>query len=143
MLVGCMNNNEKFSLEPTNNGNDQLELSKLASNSNIDQQPANDAKQIVSQYDEVSHVRAVNYDNNLLIALDVDHLKRFDLDDIEKKVQNEIKRNFSTMKITLSTDQKILIELRKLEKAIQANDISEEQVKKRLDKLKKLSNEET
>lgn len=139
LLTSCMNKEATF--EPR--GNDSLELTKLRSEGITDQQPANQAKEFLSHYEEVAAVRAVNQDSQLVIAVEIKHLDRFSLEDIEKQLQKDIKKNFSDMKVTLSTDQKILIELRKLEEEITANRISHEEIKERLQKIKKLSQEET
>lgn len=124
-------------------GNDSLELSKLASEGITDQQPANQAKHFLSNYEEVAAVRAVNQDNQLLVAIEINHHDRFSLDDLEKELTKDVKKNFSDMKVTLSTDKKILIELRRLEEEISANTLSHEEIKERLHKIKKLSKEET
>lgn len=141
MLTACMNNQNENSLEPS--GNRDLELVKLSSHGTTDQQPSNQAKEIISNYEEVSGVRAVNYDNELLIAVEVEHHERFALDKIESDLRKKIKQNFSEMKVTLSTDQKIFIELRQLEEDFLANDISEKQLQKRIKKLINLSKEKT
>ena len=47
------------------------------------------------------------------------------------------------MKVTLSTDQKILLELKKLENEIENRSINHEELKKRVKKLVKLSKEQT
>lgn len=144
ILTACSNNNANPDqiLEPT--GNRDLELVKLKSNDNIDQNPSNRAKELISEeYDEVSAVRAVNHKDDILIAIDVDHHERFDLDDIEKKIEKQVRNQFSDLKVTLSTDQKILIELEKIEADIMNNNISNDQLKKKITKLKSLSKEQT
>lgn len=141
LFTGCMKNDRGLSLGP--NGNESPELVKLSARGDMDQQPSNQAKQIISNYEEVTGVRAVNHDNQLVVAVEIDHGDRFRLDDIERELKKEIKRNFSKMTVTLSTDQKLLLELRNLENDIQANNISKNAIKKRLHELKKLSEEET
>lgn len=141
IFTGCMNNDNNLSLEP--DGDRSLELTKLSSGGEFHQQAANQAKGIISNYEEITGVRAVNYEDELLIAVDVDHLDRFVLDDIENEVKKNVKQNFAQMQITVSTDQKIYIELEDLEQALQANNISKDNFKKRFDKIKKLSKEET
>lgn len=141
MFTACMNNEGNLTFEP--NQNEDLELVKLSADGVVDQQPANQAKEILSNYEEISRVRAVNHDSNLLIAVEIDHNERFNLDNIEREVRKKIKQNFSKMKVTVSTDQKLLLELRHLENAIAENRISEQALEKQMDKLIKLSKEET
>lgn len=144
ILSACTNNNadQDQVLEPT--GNRDLELVKLSTDDSIiDQNPSNRAKELLSNYEEVSAVRAVNHEDELLIAIDIDQHERFSLDSIERKLQKKVRENFSDLKVTLSTDQKILIELRKLEEDIQANKISNDKLKKKIKELKSLSKEQT
>jgi len=139
--IGCTNKNREQVLEPT--GNQPIELVKLKSDGVADQNASNQAKEIVSRYEEIAGVRAVNYDNQLIVAIDVDHLERFNLKKIEKELREKINESFSDMIVTLSTDRKILIELEKIEKEIQAKSISKEELKKQIEHLKKLSKEQT
>lgn len=120
-----------------------LHLMKLSSKGLTDQQPAIQAKHFLSKRDEVSRVRAVNYGDDLIVAIDVHHLKRLRLKKIQSEVQAEIDEQFSNLRITLSTDQKILLELKRLEEQLEANEISEEDLKKKVEDIKKLSKEET
>lgn len=139
ILIGCTNNDPTYQTSKK----DDLELTKLKSDVPVDQQPANQAKEFISHFEEISAVRAVNHDNELVIAVDINHHDRFQLDHLEKELTKDVKQNFSEMNITFSTDQKILIELKKLEEDIQANKLSSDDIKQRLSEIKKLSKEET
>lgn len=141
LLAACMNQKGNYSLEPPKD--QPLELTKLSSGGKHEQQAANQAKEILSNYGEVSEVRAVNHNNHLLVAVDVPQHERFQLDKIENTLRDKINKNFSEINVTLSTDQKLLIELEQLEKDIQEDKVSKEDVKKRLKKLKELSQENT
>lgn len=139
LLFACTNKDPTWQSQ----GNDSLELSKLSSRGVTDQQPADQAKEFLSHYEEISGVRAVNHDGQLVVAIDVHHHDRFSLDHIEKTLREDIRRNFSNMKVTLSSDQKIFIELKQLEEDILAQNISKNDIKKRLNEIQKLSKEET
>lgn len=139
LLIGCTNNDPTYQ----STKKDDLELTKLKSDVPVDQNPANQAKEYLSHFEEVSAVRAVNYENDLVIAVDINHHDRFQLDHLEKELTKDVKKNFSNMEITFSTDRKILIELKRLEEDIQNRNVSEDGIKKRLQKIKKLSREET
>lgn len=138
-LFGCTNNDPTYQ----SSKKDNLELTKLKSDVPVDQQPSNQAKEYLSHFEEVSAVRAVNHEGELVIAVDINHHDRFQLDHLEKELTKDVKKNFSNMDITFSTDRKILLELKKLEEDIQANRISQDDIKERLKAIKKLSNEET
>lgn len=123
--------------------NDSLELTKLAAKGITDQQPADLAKQYLSRFEEVSAVRAVNNDGRLVVGVEVHHHDRFSLEHLEKELEKNIKKSFSNMDITLSTDQKIIIELARLEEDMLAKDITKDDIGKRLTKIIELSKEET
>ncbi|MEI3604884.1 YhcN/YlaJ family sporulation lipoprotein [Pseudogracilibacillus sp. SE30717A] len=142
ILTACANNIQKDpTFEPT--GNRDLELVKLSSKEIMDQNPSNRAKELLSQYAEISGVRAVNDKNELLIGVDIDHHERFSLDNMESELRKKIKENFSDLKVTLSTDQKILLELEKLEEDIRNKKVSNDELRKKIKELKSLSKEET
>lgn len=140
IMTACMNSN--YSLEPEKS--QPMELTKLSSDLGIpDQQASNQAKQILSNYDEVQGVRAVNHNKQLLIGVKLKHHDRLQLDQLERDLRKKIKRNFSEMTITLSTDEKIHLEVKKLEKAMLNNELKEKELEKRIEKIRKLSKEET
>ncbi len=142
ILSACTNNMQKDpTFEPT--GNRDMELVKLSSKEVMDQNPSNRAKELLSKYTEISAVRAVNDKEELLVGVEVDHHERFSLDNIESELRKKIKENFSDLKVTLSTDQKILLELEKLESDIRDNKVSNDELKKKIQELKSLSQEET
>lgn len=139
LLVGCMNKDATWQPEPK----DDLELTKLSVRGVTDQQPADQAKEFLSHYEEVAGVRAVNHDGILVVAVDLNHHDRFFLENVEKGLHRDIRENFSDMEITLSTDYKIFIELKRLEEDILNNNVKKDEIKKRLDEIIKLSKEQT
>lgn len=139
LFTGCMQKDSN--VEPT--GNRTLELTKLSTKGITDQQPADQAKEFLSHYEEVSGVRAVNHKGQLLVAVEINHHDRFFLDNLERELRKDVKKNFQEMKVTLSTDQKIFIELDQLETDMTNKDISQKEIKKRMNDLKKLSKEQT
>lgn len=139
LLTACMSQDPTY--EPTKN--QDLELTKLSTKGVTDQQPADEAKQYLSQYEEVSGLRAVNHEEQLLVAIDIDHDDRFALDSLESKLRKKLHENFPNMEIHLSTDQKLLFELEKLEQEIANESIAKKEIGKRMKKLKKLMKEQT
>lgn len=140
-LSGCMNDKQPTNLEPTRS--DPLSLMKLSSKGMTDQQPAMDAKQFLSKEEALSRVRAVNYKDELFIAIEVDNFQRFNLKDIEKDVRKKINNKYKNFNVTVVSDEKLVIELKKLEEQIENNNITNEQLGKRIEELKKLSKEQT
>lgn len=139
MLVGCTNKDPTWQSAK----NDSLELTKLSVRGITDQQAADKAKEFLSHFEEVAAVRAVNHDGELVVAVEVKHHDRFSLDNIEEALREDVRENFSDMNVTLSTDQKIFIELKQLETDILDEKVEKKEVKKRLKQIKKLSKEET
>jgi|SRR5699024_9368416 len=140
MLTACMGKSD-YSLEPPQD--QPLELTKLSANEKVDQQASHKAKKILSEQGEIAGVRAVNDGKELLIGVKLNHHDRINMADIESNLRQKMKQSFSNMKVTLSTDKKIHLELEKLEKEVQQKGISKEAITKRLQKIKKLSKEET
>lgn len=139
-ITGCTNNSSN-TLTPTEQPN--LELTKLSTNNKADQNAANEAKEIISHFEEVSGVRAINHNKQLLIAIEVNHIDRFNLKDIEKELQKKANSSFENMEVTLSTDKKLFIELKKLEIKLTNDSISEKELSEEINKLKALMKEET
>ncbi len=139
LLTACTNNDTAIQPEPK----DDFELTKLSVRGVTDQQPSDQAKAFLSQYEEVSGVRAVNHNGTLVIAVDLRHYDRLFLEDIEKALYKDLQRNFTKMQITLSTDRKIFLELERLEKDILDDKLSSADIKKRLNDIITLSKEQT
>lgn len=140
-LIGCSTNDKDTTLKQTSN--ESLELTKLSTQGVTDQQPSNQAKQFLSQFPEVSQVRAVNAGGDLFVAVNVRQRDRFSLDDIESDLRKKVIEQQPNMHVTLSTDKKFIIELEKLEKKIDKQEIKKEKLQKKIEKLKELSKEET
>lgn len=140
-LIGCSNKNDDSALKPSND--QPLELTKLSTQGVTDQQPSNQAKHFLSQFPEVSQVRAVNVGGDLFVAVNIRQRDRFSLDKIESDLRKKIIEEQPNMDVTLSTDKKFIVELEKLEKQIDKKELSKEKLQKKVDKLKKLSKEET
>ncbi|WP_174613736.1 hypothetical protein [Virgibacillus ihumii] len=122
---------------------DGINLSYITSNHNIDQRASNKAKEMLSKHDPITSINAVNTSKKLLIAIEVQHRHRFRLTKIRKDLQKEMKKAFSDHKVELSTDKKIFIELTRLEKAIDSNNISKKKLKKEINHLIELMHEQT
>lgn len=137
-LVSCTpNNNESQSSPP-------VEMTKISTNNNeINQDQSNRAKNILSKNDNVTHVYAVNTKDTLVIAIKVRHMKRLRLQKIKQELTKKMKKEFPKMDVQLSTDEKIVIELEKLEKKLETTSISKKELKNRLQSIIDLSKEET
>src|SRR5699024_2331017 len=105
--------------------------------------PSIRAKEIVSNYEEVSGIRAGNDKDSLVIGVDMDDDERFSSDNMESEWQKKIREKFSDVKVTLSSDQKILLEVEKMEKQIRANEVTNDELQKKSADLVSLYKEQT
>jgi len=138
LLFGCGTDSNEESKKGS-----EIEYTKLAANNEIDQQPSNRAKEMLSKHDEITNVKAVNSSGKLIIAIEIKHMKRFQLKQIEDDLKKEMKKEFDDHKVELSSDKKIVLELEDLEKKIKDGSISKKKLNKEVDRIIKLSHEQT
>ncbi|MBO1513661.1 YhcN/YlaJ family sporulation lipoprotein [Metabacillus bambusae] len=136
LCSGCTGNHNQFT-----NNNDDAKIVKVSTKKPIDQSVANQAKEIVIKEKEISGVKAVNTDQELLLAVKVDHFDRFRLKSIEKKVKSDLEKTFPDHKIIISTDSKMYLELEQLEQKLQKDKTEKKTLKKEFDKIKSLMKE--
>ncbi|WP_461180920.1 hypothetical protein [Virgibacillus kimchii] len=142
ILAGCNTNNSV--LEPAGTPNNDIDLMKISKNHQLDQHISNQAKDSMRKYAEITSVKAVNTDKKMLMAVAVEHHERFQLAEIQEQLQKEMEKQFSHITVEFSTDQKIILELDKLEQKIQEDHTySPKKLEKELDKLISLSKEQT
>ncbi|WP_062046695.1 YhcN/YlaJ family sporulation lipoprotein [Bacillus sp. JCM 19034] len=101
----------------------------------VEQTQANKAKEIVLSMEEVTEVRGVSYDNSIYIATHVKPFDRFFLNEIRKKAHDNVKKRYPEATVHVTTDEKIFIELEKIEQQLKKQAISEERLSKRLKEL--------
>jgi len=141
LLIGCGTDSNQNANQNTQN---DVEFTKIATDKkSIDQQPANRAKELLSKHDEVTNVKAVNSSDKLVIAIEIEHMKRFLLKQIEKDLKKEMEKEFEDYKVELSSDKKIILELEELEEKIQSGSIPKKELKKEVDRIIKFSHEQT
>lgn len=108
ILTGCTNNlnNEK-----------KINVTKVTSKETLnDQSISNHVKELLVKEKEVRDVKAVNTDKEIIVDAAINHMDRFQLKDIEKRLTKMVEKENPNHKVTLSTDKKIFLELEKLEK---------------------------
>ncbi|PLS18202.1 hypothetical protein CVD28_07890 [Bacillus sp. M6-12] len=109
----------------------------------INQSVANEAKEKVIRKDEISGVKAVNTDKELLLAIKVDNFDRFRLKKIEKNVKTELEKVNPDYKVFISGDSKIYLEIQKLEQKLDKNKEQMKTLKKEISEIKSLMKEQT
>ena len=136
---GCNENQNQMGYD-----NKDLSISQVDTTSKpIDQSIANQAKEKMITKDEITDVRAVNTDKELLAAIKVENFNRFRLKSIEKTVKSDLEKMYPNHKVVVSTDKKMFWELEKIEQKLQKNNTNKKSLKKDLKKLENLIKEQT
>lgn len=78
-------------------------------------QVAQRAKEIAGTVDGVTETAAVAIDQELSVAVDVTQMKRFQLKKIRKEIFDRLQEAYPEYQLHVSTDRKILSDLKKLE----------------------------
>ena len=137
MGSGC--NGNQYQLD---NYND-LSISQVHTSKPIDQSVANHAKEKIIAKEDITDVKAVNTDKELMAAIKVENFDRFRLKSIEKSVKSDLEKKYPDYKVFVSTDKKIFWELEKVEQRLKKNDMNKKNLKNDLNKLKSLMKEQT
>ncbi|AUJ26865.1 hypothetical protein [Virgibacillus dokdonensis] len=141
LIVGC---NTANTLETSKeNEKDEVNITKISRNQPIDQTPSNQAKDLLRQNSEINAIHAVNTDKQLLATVEVKHMQRFKLQNIKKKLTKKLQKNFPDLKVELSADKKIMMELGKLEKNLNKKQYSKKEVQKEVQRIIDFSKEQT
>ena len=135
---GCNENQNQ-----SGDNNKDLSISQVHTSKPIDQSVANHAKEKMITKDEISDVKAVNTDKELLVAIKVENFNRFRLKKIEKTVKSDLEKMYPNHKVFVSADKKMFLELEKLEQKLEKNNTNMKDLKKDLKKLKSLMKEQT
>ncbi|QNG59932.1 YhcN/YlaJ family sporulation lipoprotein [Bacillus sp. PAMC26568] len=133
---GCNGNQNQLGSD-----NNDMNIEYVHTSKPIDQSVANQSKEKVIKEEEISGVKAVNTDKELLLAVKVDQFDRFRLKDIKKKVKADLEKVYPEYEIFVSTDQKIYLELEQLEQKLQKDHTQKKSLKKSFDKIKSLMKE--
>lgn len=122
LLTGCSNHPN---LAFFHANQDQNEIAKL--------------KEILEDEKATSESLGVFFDSELVVAVQVEPFSKFRKSKIEKRIKKEIKKDFPEHKVFVSSDLKIMWELKDLVE----KDPSDKSLKKKLKEIKDLAKEET
>src|SRR5699024_11131545 len=132
IMLGCSSEQPKY---------ESNQITNISNSKSNNQQHANKAKKLLSGYNEVSSNQAINNDTDLLIAVDINHEDCYQLDELEKNLRKKVEKQFKNLNVTLSTYQKLLIEVEKLEHKLENGEISEKKLTKKMKQLHALMQE--
>lgn len=133
-LAGCTEQKAKES-EP------KPSVTNVHSNTLVSQSPSVTAREEIKKRKDVSNVKAVNTDKELLVALEIEQYERFHIKKTVKEVKAELKRNFPSYKIEVTADSKIFLELDKLQRKMKKDRLDNKMLKKEHKDLKILMKE--
>ena len=136
ILNACATNDTGQSANETN-------PSILRTSTNHKQEPSEHAKELIEQEHEVNEVIAINNDDVIVIGIAPKHHDRLQLEKLKKNLKDSVESSFNKHKIELSTDQKIVLELRKLDEQLASGALSRAELNKELERIRKLSKEQT
>ena len=120
----------------------QTEITTIASSSVV--QKEEKAESIVLQFPEIKQAKAISSNGEMIVAFQLKHMQKFFTESIEKKVKEKLKKEFPEKeKIYVSHDLKIWLEVQKLAKDRQTNNLDTKELEKRFKKLNKLRKEKT
>ena len=122
VLVGCGDTKEKLSTFYATHDNEK----------------ASKIEEILGQEKDIEHANIIFIEDKILVAMQVKPWLRYKKKKIEKKVEEDLKKEFPTSDLIVSSDFKLHWESTKL---IDEND--KEKLNDEVDQLKKLSKEET
>lgn len=135
--------------EPRTNQHNQenksldVDLTKLSTQLPIDQTFANEAKDYLKNMEDLTAIQAVNTNDQMMITIEIEYLKRFQLEKTRKDIEKQMKDTFPDLEVFVSTDQKIILELEQIEQALQQNNLTEKQLEKKIKELMNLAKEQT
>ena len=122
VLVGCGNAEEKLS----------------TFYATYDGEKATKIEEVLQQEKDIEHANVIVMEDKILVAMQVKPWLRYKKQKIEKRVEEDLKKELPNSDLIVSTDFKLHWESEKL---IEKND--KEKLNEEIDQLKKLSKEET
>ncbi|WP_407268193.1 YhcN/YlaJ family sporulation lipoprotein [Radiobacillus sp. PE A8.2] len=133
-LFGCTQDSQNT--QP--NDIDSQNITNITHPSSFDQTIANQAKEWLLSREEVSAVSGFNTDKNLLLAIKVKPFDQFNEQVLEKEFKKELKKQNPDMTVDVSSDQKIYIELDKIEHRMVKQQMNKTDVLKKYKQITKL-----
>ncbi|RBW67391.1 YhcN/YlaJ family sporulation lipoprotein [Bacillus taeanensis] len=136
LLVGCTANEDEKK-------NGSANLTNVSVQAKVDQTISEKAKEELAKMKEITEVRAINTEEELLVGFDVKQMKRLKIKSIEAKVEKKLKKLFPDHKIYVYSDRKILIEAEDIEAKVQDGSFDKKKLTKEIDTLKDLMKGQT
>ncbi|MFJ8066487.1 hypothetical protein ACIQYS_17960 [Psychrobacillus sp. NPDC096426] len=96
-------------------------------------------EELLNKQNTINGYKSVLEEKDIIVAIDIKRMKRFNKEKIEKNLKKEIEEKFPDKEILVTGDLKIRWELEKvMDKQLKAEELS-----KKIEQIKSLSKEET
>lgn len=115
----------------------------IRTSTGYNQDTSNKVKEYIGENEAFDEVYAVNTDSKVIVAVIPKHRDRFHLKGFRSDLEKGLKDEIHPVKLELSTDKKIALELEKLEENLEKKSISKKKLEKELERIIKLSKEQT
>lgn len=135
LFTGCASPNKANETESEQN------ITRLSTNQSVNKSRVNNVKKQINTFKEITSVCVIDTDEKMVVAFDVKQRHRFQLKSLREDVQNKIEHMYPQMDIIVSTDQKIIQEVKKLDK--ERKELSKNKLKKQLERIIKKEKDET
>ncbi|MGD6775873.1 YhcN/YlaJ family sporulation lipoprotein [Sutcliffiella horikoshii] len=99
------------------------------------------AEKVAKDFKEVKGAIAYDTEDELVVAFHVTQYQKFFTEKIEKKVKKALEKEFPEENVVVSHDLKIRLEIERLRRDVEQNQISEKELEKRIEKMKTLREE--
>jgi hypothetical protein len=136
LLFGCTSNEGEKKSGTAN-------VTNVGVKEKVDQKTADKAKEELEKMEEITKVRAINTEKELLVGFEVKQMKRFKMKSIEAKVEKKLKKMFPDHKVHVYSDKKILIEAEDIEEKVRNGSFDKKKLTKEIDTLKDLMKGQT
>ncbi|RYG73996.1 hypothetical protein EU245_03775 [Lentibacillus lipolyticus] len=138
ILISCSADNNK-----PNTQSGETEFKKITASDTSSQSISNQAKEKLKKREGITSIYAVNTDKKLVIAFEIKHHKRFQLASTRKDVHKQMEKAFPDYEAEVSTDKRIVLDLKELEKKVDKGKLSKKQLKKEMKQLVQLMKDKT
>ncbi|WP_102347397.1 YhcN/YlaJ family sporulation lipoprotein [Bacillus sp. Marseille-P3661] len=102
-----------------------------------------DVDKVLNSKKEIKDIRSVTHKDDVVVALELVHWYTFQSKKLADRFKKDLEKEWPDKKFEVTTDHKIFIELEKLQNEINNDDLSKKEIGKKLDKINKLSKEQT
>ena len=143
LLFGCVDQSKPDPNQQNETQNNDIQMTKITHTQENAQNTANKIKDMFASDQDITILSVANASKDIIIAFDVAHYKRLGLQTKQETIQGAVEEAFPNYNVTVSTDQKVLIELEKLEQAIENQELSKDDIEKKVADIIFLENDKT